>query len=121
MDWPKRVDPPDEPWMHRLRPEDKVWLVKEGIYGVVELPWQSNKLAFRKLDQNQNRYLTTEVWWVMPDGSGLDGRPLMDPTEGNLGPENDAAAEALDTRMFDKRKAFPPVAPGDGTRWEEIL
>lgn len=94
MNEPKPIEPPDGPWMRRLREGVKVWLVKEREYAIVNFPWQppepghcSGRLVLQrvvKLPDDQWTVGRTEVWFVGSRGEGFDGKPLIQLCEGYL-------------------------------------
>ena len=91
----KVLQPPNAPWMHRLRTGHFIWLPKENRYAQVAFRWQKpepGKVAGQMFLERITGDPTTagyvlgavEMWYVMPDGRGFDGKPLILPLEGNF-------------------------------------
>lgn len=59
-------------WVSRSRPGDVVYLVKERTIARVTSALKDGRIGI-------NFGLGHQEWHVNPDGSGLDGKPLMDP------------------------------------------
>ncbi len=78
---------PDENWVERLRRNNKIWLVKENEYAVVEWEWEppepghrSGRIGIHRAGQT----FSLQNWFVSADGCGIDGSRLFLPVEGHL-------------------------------------
>jgi hypothetical protein len=109
---PKVLRKPEDPrWMERLREGHYVWLPKERQYARIAYPYEveepgtcAGRVGLEKvwglifspgvwgLDH-------IEQWFIRPDGSGLDHRQLVLPTEGNLPDDPPSLPEPLVRQM----------------------
>lgn len=82
-------DPGDITWLERLRQGNYVWLSKEQCYGEIEFPYlppdpgcYSGSIGVRIIRPPHAGQI--QRWYISPDGKGFDGKPLMQPVQGNL-------------------------------------
>jgi len=80
------VEKPDSNWLARLRHGNKVWLAKEQREAVVEWPYEPPDPG-HKCGRIGIRLGHLDSWFIDSNGRGIDGKPLMQPIEGEL-PEN---------------------------------
>jgi len=70
----------DPEWVRLLRIDDKVFLTKEQEVAVVEMPYyheeryKSGKIAIKRWGWSKS-----EIWYIRPDGTGIDGSQIMTP------------------------------------------
>lgn len=73
---------PMQQWVRFLRIDDKVFLTKEGhaVIALIEIPYHHDeksgcgKIAIKRFGSNKS-----EVWYVRPDGTGIDGIRIIAP------------------------------------------
>ena len=93
----RRMDAPNGPWLDRLRRGHYVWLVKDQRFGRIEWAWvppepgcRTGRIGLSILGPGTPENIWTGPplpqcpWFIGADGAGLDGRPLLEPVEGNL-------------------------------------
>jgi hypothetical protein len=97
---PRPIDPPDEPWVDRLRRGHVVYLPKEGVHARIEFAYEPPepgcRLGFIGVHRAGHPYCDLP-WFISPEGCGLDGTQIMLPTEGNL-PDEPAPISGVWTR-----------------------
>ena len=82
----KVLETPTEDWIDRLRSGHWIYLVKEREIARVAWPWEPpddggtvGQICIHRFCVGQS-----QVWYVRLDGTGIDGKPLIAPMEGNL-------------------------------------
>lgn len=86
------IEPPDDRWLTRLRSGHFVWVVKDKRYAQIEWAWEppdpgcvSGYLGIKYCWRNESNwgFEHSQKWYIYPDGTGFDGKPLLLPLEGN--------------------------------------
>lgn len=98
----KILDVPTEPWVSRLRRNNRVWLVKEKIPAFVAWAWEppepgvvtgSGRIAIQPIVNNYVQAI--QVWFVDLLGRGINKSQLFAPIEGQLPDEEAPISEPV--------------------------
>lgn len=77
------IENPVQNWLANLRQGNKVWLPKEQREAVVEWPYEPPDPGY-KCGRIGIRLGLLDSWFVDSNGRGIDGKPLMQPIEGEM-------------------------------------
>ena len=70
----------DPEWVRLLRIDDKVFLTKEQEVAVVEMPYyHEERYKSGKITIKRWGWSKSEIWYIRPDGTGIDGSQIMTP------------------------------------------
>ncbi|HVI39160.1 MAG TPA: hypothetical protein VM577_00740 [Anaerovoracaceae bacterium] len=80
---------PDQEWVNRLRKGNYVYLVKEKTFALVEWEFDPPEVGYLagRLGIKTNSIFgvwNSHSWFVRPNGTGLDSKPLILPVENHL-------------------------------------
>lgn len=93
---------PDDQWLSRLRAGHFVWLAKEEAYAQIVWAWEppspgkfAGKIGLHTLWYDDDAWGPKQLqrWFINADGTGMDGKPLMLPLEGNCPDESPPLSE----------------------------
>lgn len=93
---------PIEPWVQRLRRDNRVWLVKEKRPAFIAWAWEppepgvvtgSGRIAIQPLINNHVQ--PVQVWFVDIMGRGINRSQLFAPIEGQLPDEEEPIDEVV--------------------------
>ncbi len=94
--------PPDDKWLTRLRHGHFVWAPKENRFAKVDWAWEPPEpggvagrvgICFVLEEGEQWDIEPCQSWYIKPDGTGFDFKPLLMPVEGNCPEEETAISE----------------------------
>jgi hypothetical protein len=81
---PNIIHSPPTNWVERLRRDNMVWLYKERRETFIDYPYEAAEPGFQV---GRIGIRGSGGWYVGLNGEGLNGKPLIQPIEGNL-PDN---------------------------------